>query len=136
LRRMRNVYCKRRDCLVESLRESFGAVQLSGLESGLHLTWHLPDSYPSASELREIALRNGVGIYTVGSGTGYDYGNCDYSASTLVLGSFSLNDSQIRAGIRRLADALSSLSVKPARPGTGTRTGETSIISLISSAEL
>ena len=24
LRRMRNIYCKRRDCLVEALREHFG----------------------------------------------------------------------------------------------------------------
>ena len=115
LRRMRNIYCKRRDCLVEALREHFGAVQLSGLESGLHLTWYLPDGYPDASEVREIALRHGIGIYTVGSGTGYDYGNCGYSNRTLVLGFSSLNEPRIRTGVRRLAEALSCFSVKPAR---------------------
>lgn len=120
LRRMRNIYCKRRDCLVDALREHFGTVQLSGLESGLHLTWHLADGYPDATELREIALRHGVGIYTVGSGTGYDYGNCGYSARTLVLGFSSLNEYQIRGGIRRLAEALSHLSMKPARSGSRT----------------
>ena len=56
LRRMRNIYCKRRDCLIEALRAHFGPVQLSGLESGLHLAWHLPNNYPDAPELQALAL--------------------------------------------------------------------------------
>ena|SRR5688500_4970645 len=111
LRRMRNIYCKRRDSLVDALHEYFGAVHLSGLESGLHLTWHLPDNYPDASELQAVAQRHGIGIYSVGAATGYDYGNCAYSARTLVLGFSSLNEYQIRAGMRRLADAFVDLSV-------------------------
>jgi GntR family transcriptional regulator/MocR family aminotransferase len=111
LRRMRNIYCKRRDCLVDALHEHFGAVHLSGLESGLHLTWHLPDNYPDASELQAVAQRRGIGIYSVGAGTGYDYGKCAYSARTLVLGFSSLNEYQIRAGMRRLADAFADLPV-------------------------
>jgi len=106
LRRMRNIYCKRRDCLVESLREHFGPVQLSGLESGLHLAWHVPDNYPDAPELQALALRHGVGVYPIGPGTAYDFGKCDYSERTLVLGYSSLNEYQIRAGIRRLAIAV------------------------------
>lgn len=112
LRRMRNMYGKRRDCLVEALREHFGTVCLSGLESGLHLAWHLPDHYPPATQLQAIALRHGVRIYSIGAaGTGYDYGNCRYSARTLVLGFSSLNEYQIRAGIRRIADAFADLSL-------------------------
>src|SRR5688500_17281549 len=76
LRRMRNIYGKRRDCLVEALREHFGPVRLSGLESGLHLAWHLPDHYPPATQLQTIASRHGVRIYSIGAGTGYDYGAC------------------------------------------------------------
>jgi GntR family transcriptional regulator/MocR family aminotransferase len=110
LRRMRNIYCKRRDCLVEALHEHFGPVHLSGIESGLHLTWHLPDHYPDASKVQETARHQGVGIYSVGTGTAYDYGTCSYSARTLVLGFSSLNEYQIRAGIQRLADALGDLS--------------------------
>jgi GntR family transcriptional regulator/MocR family aminotransferase len=111
LRRMRNMYGKRRDCLVEALREHFGAVRLSGLESGLHLAWHLPDHYPPAAQLQTIALRHGVRIYSIGGGTGYDYGGCRYSARTLVLGFSSLNEYQIRAGVRRIADAFADMSL-------------------------
>lgn len=111
LRRMRNLYCKRRDCLIETLREHFGAVQLSGLESGLHLAWHLSKNYPHAFELQALALRHGVGIYSIGPGTAYDYGECDYSAHTLILGFSSLNEYQIRAGIRRIADAFSGMPI-------------------------
>jgi GntR family transcriptional regulator/MocR family aminotransferase len=111
LRRMRNMYGKRRDCLVEALREYFGAVRLSGLESGLHLAWHLPDHYPPAAQLQTIALRHGVRIYSIGGGTGYDYGSCRYSARTLVLGFSSLNEYQIRAGVRRIADAFADMSL-------------------------
>ena len=92
LRRMRNLYCKRRDCLIEALRQHFGTVQLSGLESGLHLAWHLPKGYPNASELEALALGHGVGIYSIGPGTAYDYGECNYSAHTLILGFSSLNE--------------------------------------------
>src|SRR5687768_1546861 len=109
LRRMRNIYSKRHDCLIEALREHFGPVRLSGLESGLHLAWHLPDNYPDAPELEAIALRHGVGIYSIGSGTTYAYGKCSYSARTLILGFSSLNEYQIRAGIRRMADAFAGL---------------------------
>lgn len=109
LRRMRHIYCKRRDCLIEALRQHFGPVQLSGLESGLHLAWHLPEGYPDASELQALALPHGVGIYSIGPGTAYDYGECNYSARTLILGFSSLNEYQIRAGIRRIADAFAGL---------------------------
>lgn len=109
LRRMRHLYCKRRDCLIEALRKHFGSVQLSGVESGLHLAWHLPKGYPEAAELQALALRHGVGIYSIGPGTAYDYGECNYSARTLILGFSSLNEYQIRAGIRRLADAFTGL---------------------------
>jgi GntR family transcriptional regulator/MocR family aminotransferase len=115
LRRMRNIYSKRHDCLIEALREHFGPVQLSGLESGLHLAWHLPANYPDASELQAVALRHGVGIYSIGSGTTYAYGKCDYSARTLVLGFSSLNEYQIRAGIQRIAHAFAGLLIEHSR---------------------
>ena len=91
LRRMRNIYCKRRDCLVEALREHFGPVELSGLEGGLHLAWHVPKNFPGALELPVLARRNGVAIYPIGPGHAYDFGKCRYSAHTLVLGYSSLN---------------------------------------------
>ncbi len=121
LRRMRNIYSKRHDCLIDALREHFGQVQLSGLESGLHLAWHLPASYPDVSELQGLALRQGVGIYSIGSGTTYDFGKGGYSARTVVLGFSSLNEYQIRAGIRRLAHAFTDLPVESLHPGLGSQ---------------
>jgi GntR family transcriptional regulator/MocR family aminotransferase len=120
LRRMRHLYSKRRDCLIEALHHHFGSVRLSGLESGLHLAWHLPDDFPDAHRLQELALQYGVGIYSIDSSTAYDYGGSSYSERTLILGFSSVNEYQIRAGIQRIADALagqpvdSSLSSKTA----------------------
>jgi GntR family transcriptional regulator/MocR family aminotransferase len=109
LRRMRSIYSKRHDCLIDALRRHFGAVHLSGLESGLHLAWHLPSNYPDASELQALALRHGVGIYSIGPSLAHDFGTCGFSKHTLVLGFSCLNEHQIRAGIRRLADAFTDL---------------------------
>lgn len=109
LRRMRSIYSKRHDCLIDALRRHFGAVQLSGLESGLHLAWHLPGNYPDASELQALALRHGVGIYSIDPSLAHDFGRCSFSKHTLVLGFSCLNEHQIRAGIRRLADAFADL---------------------------
>lgn len=122
LRRMRHLYSKRRDCLIEALRYHFGSVRLSGLESGLHLAWHLPEDFPDARRLQALALRHGVGIYSIGSGTAYDYGKCDYSARTLILGFSSVNEYQIRAGIQRIADALAGLPAD-SPPSTTTARG-------------
>ena len=106
LRRMRHLYSKRRDCLIEALHHHFGSVRLSGLESGLHLAWHLPDDFPDAHRLKELALQHGVGIYSIDPNTAYDYGRSNYSARTLILGFSSVNEYQIRAGIQRIAEAL------------------------------
>lgn len=116
LRRIRHLYSERRDCLVEALRLHFGDVKLSGLESGMHLAWHLPEHFPSASELQNLALQRGVGIYSLDSGAAHDYGGCDYSRRTVVLGFSSLDEYQIRAGIQRIADALSEPSYVAQQP--------------------
>ena len=110
---MRHFYSKRRDCLIEALHHHFGSVRLSGLESGLHLAWHLPDDFPDAHRLQALALQHGVGIYAVSSSTAYDYGGCNYSERTLILGFSSVNEYQIRAGIQRIADALTDQPVSP-----------------------
>lgn len=113
LRRIRRLYRERRDGLVEALQRCFGPVRLSGLDSGMHLAWHLPRHYPPASELQDLALRQGVGVYSLNSGAAHDYGGCAYSRSTVVLGFSSLDEHQIRAGIQRIADALTDLPAQP-----------------------
>ncbi|NLZ39833.1 MAG: PLP-dependent aminotransferase family protein [Comamonadaceae bacterium] len=106
LRKIRRTYLARRDCLIECLRSRFGAVALSGTESGMHLAWHLPGHWPRAPELQRLAADRGVGIYSLHAGAAHDFGGCAYSERTLFLGYSSLGEAHIRAGIERVADAL------------------------------
>jgi len=68
LRRIRRVYLERRDSLLQALRQSFGAVQVWGLEGGMHLSWQMPPDWPDAAELRRRLLDRGVGLYTLTAG--------------------------------------------------------------------
>ncbi len=106
LRRIRHLYGERQDCLVDTLKRHFGQVQLSGLEGGMHLAWHLSDDFVRASELQEVALKQGVGIYDLRSGAAYDFGGCAYSERTVVLGFSSVEEHLIRSGLERVAVAL------------------------------
>ena len=56
--------------------------------------------------MQELALAEGVGIYSLGSGAAYDFSDCAYSERTVVLGYSSLNERQIEAGIERIARAV------------------------------
>jgi len=106
LRRIRQMYRARRDCLLEAFAERFGEVTFTGQDGGMHVAWHLPPDFPKALELQQLALAEGVGIYSLQSGAAYDYGGCAYSDRAVMLGFSSLNESQIRAGIARIAAAL------------------------------
>jgi GntR family transcriptional regulator/MocR family aminotransferase len=106
LRRIRQLYRERRDCLMEVLREHFGEVELSGQDSGMHVTWHLPRALPVAAEVQRLAAAQGVGIYCLQSGAAYDFDGCAYSETAIMLGYSSLNERQIREGIERVAAAL------------------------------
>lgn len=121
LRRIRRTYLERRDCLIDSLRNHFGNVMLTGTDSGMHLAWHLPAGFPSAAELQALAAERAVGVYSLRSGAAHDFGDCAYSDKTLLFGYSSLDEARIRAGIERVADALREwkrtrcTSARPAR---------------------
>lgn len=125
LRKIRRTYLARRDCLIDSLRNHFGDVALSGTDSGMHLAWHLPAHFPSAPELQGLAAERGVGVYSLRSGAAHDFGGCAYSESTLFFGYSCLDETRIRAGIGRVADALRDwqrargTSLRPARACSG-----------------
>jgi GntR family transcriptional regulator/MocR family aminotransferase len=121
LRRIRQLYRARRDCLIESLRARFGEVDLSGQDSGMHLTWHLPSDLPRASEVQQLAAVQGVGIYCLQSGAAYDFDGCAYSDSAIMLGYSSLDERQIRDGVERVAGALArGQRAAVRRPGAAT----------------
>ena len=98
LRRIRHTYLTRRDCLVNSLRKYFGEVQLSGLDGGMHVVWHLPEYFPLAEEVQKIAQDIGVGVYALEAAAACDFGHTEYSKRNLMLGYSSVSEKQIHEG--------------------------------------
>ncbi len=104
LRRLRQVYKARRDCLVNALNDSFKCPMLSGTASGLHLTWRLPQGSPPASTVQIKARQRGIGVYSLKSGASFDF---DPTArdEILIFGYSSIKEAHIIeavAGLRQL----------------------------------
>ncbi|QRG07768.1 PLP-dependent aminotransferase family protein [Xanthobacter dioxanivorans] len=106
LRRVRLRYQQRRNAIVAALRQHFGRVDLRGTEAGTHLAWKLPAGLPRAHQVAALARSQNVGVYTIQSGGGHEYGNADVSNDWLLLGYASLAEDQIEAGISRLKSRL------------------------------
>ncbi|MCC7546412.1 MAG: PLP-dependent aminotransferase family protein [Burkholderiales bacterium] len=119
LRRIRQTYAERRDCLTDWLKRYFGEVVISGAECGMHIAWHLAEDLPRAVELETMAAEHGVGVYTLQSGAACDFGGCAYSERTLMLGFSSLTEQQIRSGVERIAAAVDA--ARGTRPARGLR---------------
>jgi GntR family transcriptional regulator/MocR family aminotransferase len=111
LRRSRQHYFSRRNALIGRLRERFGDVDLMGADAGTHIAWRLPASLAPAHNIKTIARTRNIGVYTVQSGGGHEYDGSQFEANWLLLGYASLSESQIRAGIDRLAEALKATDV-------------------------
>ncbi|MDP4006588.1 PLP-dependent aminotransferase family protein [Methylobacterium sp. NEAU K] len=101
LRRLRQVYKARRDCLVAALRRTFDGPVILGGESGLHLVWRLPPGLPPAKRIQVMARERGIGVYALSSGAAYDFapGARD---DMLVFGYSSLTEAQIEDAVCRL----------------------------------
>ncbi|TXM59588.1 PLP-dependent aminotransferase family protein [Methylobacterium sp. WL120] len=101
LRRLRQLYKSRRDCLVRALRKTFDEPVVLGSESGLHLVWQLPDGFPPARKIQITARERGIGVYALSSGAAYDF---DPAArdDMLVFGYSSLTEPQIESAVREL----------------------------------
>jgi GntR family transcriptional regulator/MocR family aminotransferase len=106
LRRIRQTYLNRRDCLIEALHRHFGNVELSGLEGGMHLIWRLPEDFPPAVDLQHLAARHGVGIYSLPAGAAYEPEPGNHTDRAVMLGYSSLNEKQICDGVARVATVL------------------------------
>jgi GntR family transcriptional regulator / MocR family aminotransferase len=102
LRRIRIGYRRRRDCLLQALRDTFDTVEVSGQAGGMHIMWHLPQDFPPATTVEAAALRRGVGVYALGSGVTHSLAPDHYRRHSLVLGYAALSDDAIREGIARL----------------------------------
>ncbi|MCE4226945.1 PLP-dependent aminotransferase family protein [Methylobacterium sp. C25] len=109
LRKLRQLYKARRDCLVGALRRHFADPDISGQESGLHLIWRLPASFPSAREIQTRARHQGVGVYALSSGAAYNY-DPQAPDDMLVFGFSSLAEPQIELAVGKLRGILGEMS--------------------------
>tara|TARA_B100000959_G_C14936615_1_gene605992 strand:- start:86 stop:1579 length:1494 start_codon:yes stop_codon:yes gene_type:complete len=108
LRHIRHNYRKRRDCLINALRHHFGDVQLTGIEGGMHIIWHLPDGFPDAKRVQQIAEETGVGVYALEAGAAVCLEEHACNQGALMFGYSSLTESAIEDGVARLSKALST----------------------------
>ena len=109
LRRLRQVYKARRDCLVAALRRTFDDPVVLGGASGLHLVWHLPPGSPSARTIQVMARERGIGVYALSSGAAYDF-EADARDDMLVFGYSSLNEAQIENAVAGLHAMLHEMA--------------------------
>ncbi|WDL98084.1 MocR-like pyridoxine biosynthesis transcription factor PdxR [Alicyclobacillus sp. ALC3] len=99
LRRMRRVYRKKHEVLIESLRAEFGSsIVLKGYGAGLHVSVTLVDHPRKEVELIESAESVGVGVYNFPQSREHT----DSYSPTLYLGFGGLTPEQIRDGVHRL----------------------------------
>ncbi|MCZ7593659.1 MAG: PLP-dependent aminotransferase family protein [Hyphomicrobium sp.] len=105
LRRLRQVYKARRDCLVKALHDNFECPVLSGTAAGLHLTWRLPQDSPPASLIQIKARERGVGVYSLRSGASFDF-NPSARDELLIFGYSSIREDDIVAAVADLRRLL------------------------------
>ena len=108
LRRIRHSYQARRETLLAALQKHFGGSTIVGDNAGMHLVWRMPDQLPPANVVEKIALKAGVGVYTLNSGGAVDFGVMRDSDRYLVLGFTAPSEREISIGISRLAAAQSA----------------------------
>jgi GntR family transcriptional regulator/MocR family aminotransferase len=103
LRRMRPVYRRRRDALLEALRERLPDFEPTGIAAGQHLVTWLPSDLDEAAVVEAAALR-GVGVYGVAP---YRIGS--EGPGGLIFGYATLNERLIAEGVGILADTVEQL---------------------------
>ncbi len=103
LRRMRSIYRRRRDALLEALGERLPDFSPTGVSAGFHLvTWLPPDLVEST--VVAAAARRGVGVYGITPFRGRHPG-----AQGLIFGYAGLDEPTIAAGVEILAEAVADL---------------------------
>jgi GntR family transcriptional regulator / MocR family aminotransferase len=104
LRRMRLVYRRRRDALVESLGRELPDAHVHGIAAGLHVLVALPDSVDE-TRVAEAARARQVGLYALG-----EHRIRTRGGPALLLGYAATSEPGLRAGVRELAAAVRAVS--------------------------
>ncbi|MEP1230710.1 MAG: PLP-dependent aminotransferase family protein [Litorimonas sp.] len=107
LRIIRQEYRRRRDSLIGAIKHNFGKqTKITGAEGGMHIVWNIPQGFPDASNLQNMALTKGVGLYTTNSGGSVDFLQKDNQNSQIIMGYSSLKCDEIETGVSRIASLL------------------------------
>ena len=104
LRRVRPVYRRRRDAVIEALSAHAGAARATGAAAGLHLFVRLPDGCDEQA-LLERAKAGGVLVEPAA----WHFADSANAPPALVLGYGALGEAAIRRGIEILGAAISSI---------------------------
>ncbi|WP_167670751.1 PLP-dependent aminotransferase family protein [Allopusillimonas ginsengisoli] len=104
LHQIRMLYAARRSLLACTLLQEIGG-EVTGIQSGMHLVWHVPPSLPEASELEQLARAQSVGVYSFPTGNAQVFGRSAERryARALMMGYAALQESEIQEGVRRLS---------------------------------
>ncbi|MGO4685186.1 MocR-like pyridoxine biosynthesis transcription factor PdxR [Hyphomicrobium sp. 2TAF46] len=108
LRKLRQLYKARRDCLERELRSRFRDTNISGAECGLHFIWRLAPHFPPAQKIQLAARAAGVGVYALRSGAAFDFRD-DSKDDVLVFGFSSLDEASILNAVGILKTTLQNL---------------------------
>jgi GntR family transcriptional regulator / MocR family aminotransferase len=103
LRRMRPVYRRRRDVLLNALRERVPDLDPAGVAAGLHLVTWLPSDLDETTVV-EAAARRGLGVYGL-----RPYRISSDGGGGLIFGYATLNESTITEGIDILATVINEV---------------------------
>ena len=103
IRRMRSLYAERQDVLVDAIRRELnGLLEVAPAEAGMHLVTWLPQG------MSDQAASNRAARYDVEAAPLSAYTATSPARGALVLGYAAVSPKQIKAGVRRLAQALTS----------------------------
>jgi GntR family transcriptional regulator / MocR family aminotransferase len=100
LRRMRPLYRRRRDTLIQALRELLPDVEPAGIAAGLHLVGYLPSDLEERSVI-EAAARRGIAVYGLSQ-----YRVSGHGRAGLIFGYATLDERTIVEGVEILATAV------------------------------
>ena len=108
LRRMRPIYRRRRDALLEALRRHLPELRPAGASAGLHVLAWLP---PDVDETRVVEAARGAGIAIEGLSRRMIR---PQNVGGLVFGYGTPDEATIERGVRRLADVIATVRSGPA----------------------
>jgi GntR family transcriptional regulator/MocR family aminotransferase len=106
LRRMRPLYKRRRDALINALAEKVPDLEPTGIAAGLHLVAHLPSDLDERSVV-DAAARRGVAAYGLAQ-----YRISSEGRDGLIFGYATLSEPTLVEGIDILAEAITEVPLR------------------------